>query len=133
MSVDRQESETVPEMRLEGLGLVLVAVLLLGALVGAFFLGKWVERQAHPVESVGQPRPDPLAQLALEPASVAEDGLTYFAHLEGSEKELEPAREAEPAVFSHERASRIEIEPSIDPIASCVPSGLNTAATLPIG
>ena len=97
MVAERHESESMHEFRLEGIGLLLGGGLLLGLLLGAFFLGRWVERGAR----VAGPQPlsgsGPLSQvLTPEPDADVGQGLTHFDDLEGAEKQLEPTREVPP-------------------------------------
>ncbi len=97
MAVERHEPESMHEFRLEGIGLLLGGGLLLAMVVGAFFLGRWVERGAQP----GGPQPvsgsGPLSQvLTPEPDADVGQGVTHFDDLEGAEKQLEPAREIPP-------------------------------------
>jgi hypothetical protein len=94
MAAERRELEPSHELRLEGIGLIVGGGLLLAAVVGAFFLGRWVERQAHPPPPLAAGGAGPLAQVVpAEPAADASDDLTFFDHLEGEQKEAEPGRE----------------------------------------
>ena len=90
------DTEEVREFRLEGLGLLLVSAIMLAALSGAFYLGRWYEsRQQDASGSAG-------AELASLPGAdaetrtkvvSAEDGLTAFDTVEGDVVE-ERGREA---------------------------------------
>ncbi len=51
MVVDRHDADSSHEFRLEGIGLLLGGGLLLAMLVGAFFVGRWVERSGAPSRS----------------------------------------------------------------------------------
>jgi cell division protein FtsN len=93
MNAERRPADAARELRLEGLGLVVVGALLLAALAGAFLLGRWVERRAQP--SLAAPGADPLAQLNPRQGDVdASEGVTVFDEVRGTEQELEPRREA---------------------------------------
>jgi cell division septation protein DedD len=94
MAVDRHDAEASREFRLEGIGLLLGGGFLLALLVGAFFLGRWVERSGSPPDITSTDASGPLAQVTnREPDADAGAGLTYFDSLEGGEKEEEPGRE----------------------------------------
>ena len=94
MAVDRHEPDSTRELRLEGFGLLVGGSLLLGLLVGAFFLGRWVERGVRAPVVLGADTGGPLAEVATrEPDADAGRGQTYFDSLEGAEKQPEPARE----------------------------------------
>jgi cell division protein FtsN len=98
MTANRRGDEPGRELRLEGLGLVVVGGVLLAAIGGAFHLGKWVERRAHPSRSTavtgGQ---GPLSQV-VPPTSFddAEKDQSFFDELGGNQKEVEPDRELRP-------------------------------------
>jgi len=95
MAAERHESDSSHELRLEGLGLLLGGGLLLALIVGSFFLGRWVERRAHPTETLTADASGPLAQITNhEPDLEAAEGLTHFDTLEGQGKQTEPEREA---------------------------------------
>lgn len=93
MAPDEDLPRSVREVRLEGSILWLAGGVLVAALVAAFLLGRWIERQdgagtggiAQRGEGVG-------AGQALEPADVSETA-THFDTVTGGEKEPEPARE----------------------------------------
>lgn len=96
MAVDPSRNDGPHELRLEGFRLVASVIgvggLLLTAVVGAFLLGRWVERRSHPGASMADER-GPLAEVqAAEPLD-ADLGLTYFDDLQGEEQEAEPGRE----------------------------------------
>ena len=48
MKSERNEAGSTRELRLEGVGLVVVGGVLLAAICGAYYLGKWVEGREHP-------------------------------------------------------------------------------------
>ncbi len=87
------------EFRLEGLGLLAVAVVLLAGFAAAFYLGRWYERRSLPETAAAtvSGAQDPLAHVA-EPgeAKEADESLTYFDTVDGEEKVAEPGREARP-------------------------------------
>jgi septal ring-binding cell division protein DamX len=94
MAVDRHESDSTRELRLEGIGLLLGGGLLLALLVGAFFLGRWVERRAGAGDVLAGEATGPLAQVAARADDAeAGEGLTYFDTVDGGEKQLESGRE----------------------------------------
>jgi len=94
MAADRHDSDSTRELRLEGIGLLLGGGFLLALIVGAFFLGRWVERQAGPPDALTADGAGPLAQIAArEPDADAAEGLTYFDTVEGAEKQIETGRE----------------------------------------
>jgi cell division septation protein DedD len=94
MAADRHDSDSTRELRLEGIGLLLGGGFLLALIVGAFFLGRWVERQAGPPDALAAEGAGPLAQIAApEPDADAADGLNYFDTVEGGEKQIEAGRE----------------------------------------
>jgi cell division protein FtsN len=96
MSDGPDRGEETREFRVEGVGLVVVGGALLAALVGAFYLGRWVERSAAPSpgstarESAGTP-----PRRAEESVDVGERS-GHFDSASGPQKELEPRRQAAP-------------------------------------
>ncbi len=83
----------VRELRLEGWTLYAVGAVILAALAGAFYLGRWVERRA----GAGMARADrgsPVAASAPEPAVTTQAEAGYFDAPRGPEQEPEPEREA---------------------------------------
>ena len=97
MTAERGRDDAGRELRLEGAGLVVVGGILLAAIGGAFYLGKWVERRSHPPLPVGTMAQGPLSQV-VQPESYddAERGRSFFDAPQGEQKELEPSREARP-------------------------------------
>jgi cell division protein FtsN len=96
MSGERQDADA-REVRLEGVGLVAALGLLVAAQLGAFYLGRWFERDARPLASARAPE-DPLrAVIDEKPPADAAAGLTTFDDARGEGKQLEPQREARPA------------------------------------
>jgi cell division protein FtsN len=90
--------EDVREFRLEGLGLVLVAAVLLASLSGAFYLGRWYEstRRPDPAGEALATLPGADAETRTKTVS-AEDGATTFDRV-GEGVATEPGREARPGV-----------------------------------
>lgn len=78
------------ELRLEGAFLLLAGGVLLASLVGAFYLGRWVERSVARSPSASTAT-DPLANVEDEAEST--DKLTFFDTLSGEGKTAEPSRE----------------------------------------
>ena len=92
MEADLDPREPTRELRLEGWTLLVAGVLLIAALLGAFQLGRAVERWGAPSRASAT-RPDPLANVEPQ-ADDADEKLTFFDTLSGSGKEAEPKREA---------------------------------------
>ena len=94
MSSERDREEEVREFRLEGLGLFVIGGVLVAALVGSFFGGRWYERSVSPVSRLGLSGDDPLAHVAQteQPAEVDETA-NFFDTMQGGEKEAEPGRQ----------------------------------------
>jgi cell division septation protein DedD len=101
MANEKKINEPVREFRLEGVGLLLVGGLLIVLLGGAFYVGRWYERQVNPPQAATlglDAADDPLANVAAaEPAADVDEGAGYFDDLEGEQKELEPERQAREA------------------------------------
>jgi cell division septation protein DedD len=82
------------ELRLEGVGLVLGGGVLLALLVGAFFLGRWVERQRPPAEMAAAMESGPLDQIGSREGKVdANQGLDHFDGAQAEAQPPEPERE----------------------------------------
>ncbi len=95
MVTEADREESVREFRLEGAVLFVVVGALLACLVGAFYFGRWYERQTAPALSAGGTgSPDPLGRVAEQPAAEAERDMNFFDTLSGEEKAAEPARQA---------------------------------------
>ena len=98
-----RQGDAYREVRLEGLGLVVLSAIVLVALSGAFFLGRWWESRFHPAAGLGGGGADPLANVVAagggEPSDVGESA-TYFDTVEGQDKQAEPAREMPSAAGS---------------------------------
>ena len=96
MTSEREETGEVREFRLEGATLVVVVVVLVLALGGAFYLGRWVERKDRPAGAFGAgAAEDPLANVAQsEEAADVDASSDFFDTGEGGETQLEPDREA---------------------------------------
>lgn len=103
MASSDKDGNGVREFRLEGIGLLLVGGLLIILLGGAFWGGRWYERQVGPGVSGSAANAistDPLANVAeAEPAADVDKSADFFDEAQGGQKELEPQREArsEPA------------------------------------
>jgi septal ring-binding cell division protein DamX len=103
------------ELRLEGVGLVLGGGVLLALLVGAFFLGRWVERQRPPLEmGAATAEVGPLGPIAArEGVTDAGKGLDHF---DGVPTEKQPsAQPAEPARELVKPGSQPEATPAAAP------------------
>lgn len=97
MRDERGDNEEIREFRLEGLTLVVAVAVLVVLLAGAFYLGKWVERQNRPALALGgEGAEDPLANVARSEAPADVDATSDFFDTveEGGQKQLEPGREA---------------------------------------
>jgi hypothetical protein len=78
------------EIRLEGAPLLFLGGAALALLVGAFYVGRWVERaEAPPAPGNGASR-----TAGGEPLDSASDDVNFFDTLGGGEKASEPRREA---------------------------------------
>jgi hypothetical protein len=93
--MDDDRGHETRELRLEGIGLFVIGALLLAALAGAFYLGRYVERRSNPAAGFGAEMTDlgPTGSGRLDDADV-EGG--HFDTLEGEQKEAEPYRETAP-------------------------------------
>jgi rare lipoprotein A len=78
------------EMKLEGFALFLTGGVLIALLVGAFYLGRWVER-GRVVPGSAQANGSADEAAGLESAS---DDVSFFDTLSGGEKAAEPGRES---------------------------------------
>jgi cell division septation protein DedD len=98
------------ELRLEGATLAIAGGLLVALLVGAFALGRWVERSSAPARASSHPA-DPLGNVEEETVDAAEK-VTFFDTLSGQGKEAEPKREAT------QRPPADAVAPSVAPPSS---------------
>ena len=95
MKAERSDDGGMREVRLEGLGLVLVGGVLLAAICGAYYVGKWVERKNHPVQALGAPGEGPLSRVVQSDGfDDAAEGANFFDESEGENVQREPEREA---------------------------------------
>jgi cell division septation protein DedD len=92
MLPDAEARDAPRELRLEGALLAVAGGVLVALLVGAFQLGRVVERSNAPASSRAAAA-DPLAN-AEQDAVDASEKLTFFDTLSGPGKEAEPARQA---------------------------------------
>ena len=93
MTSEQEETGEVREFRLEGATLVVVVVVLVVALAGAFYVGRLVERKSRPAGTFAAGMAeDPLANVAQsqEPADV-DQSTDFFDAGEGGQ--AEPERE----------------------------------------
>lgn len=93
MTSEQEETGEVREFRLEGTTLVVVVVVLVVALAGAFYVGRLVERKSRPAGTFAAGMAeDPLANVAQsqEPADV-DQSTDFFDAGEGGQ--AEPERE----------------------------------------
>ena len=105
MSTQMRGSEPAREFHLEGLGLAVVGGVLIAVMFGAFYTGRWYERQVSPVVAGSGGGANPLANVTApeqESANVDAD-LNYFDTLDGAEKQAEPTREIQAARTPVER------------------------------
>ena len=93
MVLDASRRDEPRELRLEGVLLAIVVGVLVALLVGAFQLGRVVERRNAPARSAASSA-DPLGNVEQE-AVAATEKLTFFDTLSGPGKEAEPSREAQ--------------------------------------
>ena len=118
MSREDRIEEKPRELRLEGIGLVLIGGILIAVLVGVFFLGRWYERQFHSVPAALAENIDPLGRVpdaGLQEPSDLDQEATYFDRVEGREQELEPEREVNLPVLPE--SGRTESPPPAEPPA----------------
>ena len=95
MTNEQEETGEIREFRLEGATLVVVAVVLVVALAGAFYVGRLVERKSRPTETFAAGSvEDPLANVAQtdDPADLDESS-DFFDKGDGEKADLEPERE----------------------------------------
>ena len=95
MTSEHEETGEIREFRLEGATLVVVAVVLVVALAGAFYVGRLVERKSQPSGAfAGGSTEDPLANVAQveDPADV-DEAADFFDAGGGAKAALEPERE----------------------------------------
>lgn len=106
MRTDRGGEDSTRELRLEGIGLIVVGGVLLAAVCGAYYLGKWVERREYAGRVLADAGQGPLSQVvgssAMEDAT---EDTSFFDDLEGEQKQPEPEREARPAPARAESAA----------------------------
>lgn len=96
MSETGADAEDVREVRLEGVGLVLVAAVLVAALAGAFQLGRWFERRDDgPVAASGATFDELIESGTTATGSRTEEELSAF-DVVANDAALEPGREARP-------------------------------------
>lgn len=103
-----RQGDEVRELRLEGVGLVLIVAFLGAGLVGAFLLGRWYERSSAPPVGLDQLASDPLENVV--PPDQIEDvdvGANRFDTVEGSTV-AEPARQATPPVAQTSAAQPVK-------------------------
>jgi cell division septation protein DedD len=94
MGADRRDQDT-REVRLEGVGLIVTGGVLIALLAGAFYLGRWVERQSGPVSAATEAGDDgPLAAISdSTPQEVEVDsGSSTFD--QAAPERAEPRRQA---------------------------------------
>lgn len=97
MKADQGGDESTRELRLEGLGLVVVGGILLAAVCGAYYLGKWVEGRQHPAQIMADAGEGPLSQVVRSnTVESATEDTSFFDNLAGQNTEPEPEREARP-------------------------------------
>ena len=116
---EKQGGNGVREFRLEGLGLLLVAGVLIVLLGSAFYVGRWYERQVSPVTvggPVGAAESDPLANV--EPPADVDDSADYFDEVQGAEQEAEPQREIPRETSQPAQPAAAEEEPAAPPPAT---------------
>jgi cell division protein FtsN len=108
MTSEHDDAGEVREFRLEGATLVVVVVVLVVALGGAFYLGRLVERGSRPAGALaGGAVEDPLANVTQseEPADVDETS-DFFDQNEGGQ--AEPEREVRRGLGKREPEAETE-------------------------
>lgn len=93
MGRDAGRRDEPRELRLEGALLLIAGGVAIALLVGAFQLGRVVERWSSPARAASSPA-DPLGNVEQE-AVAATEKLTFFDTLSGPGKEAEPTRQAQ--------------------------------------
>ena len=98
MDHERSGIDDVREFRFEGVGLVVIGGVLIAALLGAFYLGRWYERQTAPIQHLAAGQEDPLEHVVAssEPADV-DASATVFDTLDRGGNAAEPQRQTTPA------------------------------------
>ncbi len=96
------------EVRIQGIALFVAGGALLALLFGAFWAGRWFERQLSP-PTRGVAR-DPVGNVAGEEPRA--DHLTFFDTLAGDGKAAEPQREARPRAAPPEVLSKAAEAPA---------------------
>ena len=105
MTSEREDEGQVREFRLEGATLVVMVVVLVFALGGAFYVGRLVERRSHPQNSSASLAEDPLANVAeSEPPADIDEASGMFDAGQSGEAELEPDREVRRGLGKPEEA-----------------------------
>ena len=92
MALDADGADAPREFRLEGVGLAVVGGVLMALVIGAFELGRSVERWSAPARASASGG-DPLAGVESAPEEATEK-LSFFDTTSGGGKEAEPKREA---------------------------------------
>ena len=92
MARDPEGREEARELRLEGIGLVVVGGVIVAALLGAFQLGRFVERQNAPRSTSSSAQP---SSGESEPEDATEN-LTFFDTLSDTEPKREASASASP-------------------------------------
>ena len=103
MDPDLTMRDEPKELRLEGWVLGVVGGVLVALLIGAFQLGRAVERWGAPARGASASS-DPLPNVEQEVVDATEK-LTFFDTLSGPGKEAEPAREAKAKAAAPEPAA----------------------------
>ena len=98
MDHERSGIDDVREFRLEGVGLVVIGGVLIAALLGAFYVGRWYERQTTPMQLSAAGQTDPLEHVVAssEPADV-DASATVFDTVNSGSDAAEPQRQTSPA------------------------------------
>jgi cell division septation protein DedD len=97
MKADQGDEDSTREVRLEGVGLVVVGGILLAAVCGAFYLGKWVEARQHPAQVLADAGEGPLSQVVRSNSMEnATEDTSFFDNIDDSDAEPERAKKAIP-------------------------------------
>ena len=105
------DNEEVQEFRLEGVGLVVVAIALVAAFSAAFIFGRWYERRTQPETLTTQSEQDPLARVAGDELNDVDESMTFFDSLESAD--AEPPADDPPVAAPVTKTAKAEAKPEL--------------------